>query len=90
METLGTWLGQWPTGDLLAALRFPLDPDKRIFGWYLLGAAAMAAAAYWLAGPRGARSLGGLCRYLLNPRIWWHRSARLDYQVLLVNPVISA
>jgi len=88
MERLVSILEEVWGSELFAALRFPFDPDQRLFVWYLVGAVAIAALVYLLQG--GRRSVRACLAHLFNPRVWWHRSARLDYQILAINPLIGA
>lgn len=81
---------QFIQSELLAAIRFPLLPGKRIYAVYLLGAVLLAVVVFAVRYRRQLRrSPGRLFRYLFSPRIWWHPSARLDYQLLFINPVIQ-
>jgi sterol desaturase/sphingolipid hydroxylase (fatty acid hydroxylase superfamily) len=89
-ETLGT-LTALVADELFAVLRFPLDANKRVYAGYLLSTLVLATAVYLRRRPRtGAGSAWACCRYLFNPRIWWHPSARLDYQLMALNPLIQA
>lgn len=73
---------------VLEGLREPadalLDPGKRVFWPSLLGAAAIAAVL--LLG-RGA-AVRRLPLLLLSRRIWLHRSARADYQLLVAKALL--
>jgi sterol desaturase/sphingolipid hydroxylase (fatty acid hydroxylase superfamily) len=78
--------------DLLAtlchALREPadalLDPTKRVYGPFLACSGVIAAA---LLAVRGVR-LGRIAPTLLSPRIWFHRSAIADYQLIAVKALL--
>ncbi len=73
------------------AFSYPWDANQRIYGLYLLGALILASVFY-LRRCRIRRSpvadLRAGLRYLFNPRIFLHASARLDYLLLVINPVI--
>jgi sterol desaturase/sphingolipid hydroxylase (fatty acid hydroxylase superfamily) len=76
---------------LSSLLGYPLDSGKRIYLVYLAGSVALvllAIVAKSLGNDRnGARDLW---RSFINPRIWLHASARLDYQLLVINPMARA
>lgn len=65
-----------------------LDPNSRLFAGYLLGAlligVLVTAAQFGLRGKQGA------VRQLFNRKIWLHRSARLDYQLYVINRLVRA
>ncbi|MFO0576194.1 MAG: imelysin family protein [Polyangia bacterium] len=75
---------------LEAALREPadalLDPGKRVFLPALLGAGLLSAL---LLIARGV-ALPLLLGRLLSPRLWLHRSARLDYQLIAIKALLRA
>lgn len=57
-----------------------VDADQRVYWPCLLGSLALAVlVARYSEGRRDA------LRHLASPRIWWHRSSRLDYQFLFAN-----
>ena len=60
-----------------------------VFYWpYLLSALAIAVALYaWTARRRGGSTRTALAGYF-NKRIWWHRSAKVDYRYHLLNGMI--
>jgi sterol desaturase/sphingolipid hydroxylase (fatty acid hydroxylase superfamily) len=58
-------------------------PDSRVHLPYLLGALALATAV-WLV--RGRRSLAS---FLFPRAVWLHRSARLDYRLLVVRGILN-
>ena len=68
---------------LLDPIRALSEPDKRIFWPHLLGAALLAAVV-WARGPR-RRSL---LRFVFEPRVWLHRSAREDFVLFLARGVL--
>lgn len=75
----------------LAALRYPLSSGRRIYAVYLLGAILLAGGVFLYRYRRIARrSPRQLLTYLFSPRIWWHPSARMDYKILLLNPIFGA
>lgn len=63
-----------------------LDPGRRVFWPFLLCSAALGAAAL---AARGV-PLRRVPRALLSPRLWLHRSARLDYQLIAVKAALRA
>jgi sterol desaturase/sphingolipid hydroxylase (fatty acid hydroxylase superfamily) len=76
---------------LFGALRKPLDAlfgsEQRIFLPFLATSGLIAAIVWAVAvRPRGRTSLLG---FLFPRRVWLHRSAILDYQVLFVRAVMS-
>lgn len=63
-----------------------LDPSRRVFGPALLFAGIIAALLYAVRGV----SLLRLPGRLLSPRLFWHRSARLDYQLIALKALLRA
>ncbi|AWL12335.1 Alkylglycerol monooxygenase [Saliniradius amylolyticus] len=81
------WFQQGITG-LSELPGYLLDANKRIYGLYLLGALLLAIPAFYLKyGQFRWRDFG---RYLFNPKIWWHQSAKLDYGLFLLNKPLKA
>jgi sterol desaturase/sphingolipid hydroxylase (fatty acid hydroxylase superfamily) len=76
--------------DVAAILQKPLEElfgaEHRLFLPFLATSALMAALV-WLVRARGRI---GLFAYMLSPRLWLHRSAILDYQVMLVRALLAA
>lgn len=68
---------------LLDPLRALVEPEKRVF-WPHLLASALLVALVWARGSR-RRSLG---RALVDPSLWLHRSARLDYALFAVKGLL--
>ncbi|MCW8107451.1 sterol desaturase family protein [Alteromonas ponticola] len=64
------------------------DANSRLFLGYLIGAIVCAALVF--AAQSGQRTLPALARFLFPRKLWWHRSARLDYQLLVINRLIRA
>jgi len=75
--------------ELLALLHSLLDPNKRLFVGYLAGAVLFAIIVHYQQRRRQSQDRG-LLYFLFNPRIWLHRSARLDYQLFIVNRMVRA
>lgn len=71
---------------MVNALTALLLPEKRIYWPHLLGAAGLATYV-WARHVRGRRSLFG---YLFAKEVWWHRSAREDYALILARAVLGA
>ncbi|QCZ92863.1 sterol desaturase family protein [Salinimonas iocasae] len=65
-----------------------LDPNSRLFAGYLLGALLIGLLV--TATQFGLRGQQGAVRQLFNRKIWLHRSARLDYQLYVINRLIRA
>lgn len=61
-------------------------PTKRIFLPFLLSGLVLATLV-WAMRVRGRVSLG---RFLFPREIWLHRSARLDYRLAIVRPLVHA
>lgn len=74
---------------LLRALASPVadlaSPESRHYGPALLVALGAAAVVWW----RSFRRVP-LGRFLFGPKVWLHRSAKLDYQLLFARPVVRA
>src|SRR6056297_1254695 len=78
--------------ELAGVLRYPLNSDQRLYGAYLLSALALALAVLLYRQRRREGHWHPLAalRELFSPRIWWHPSARLDYALFVLNPVIRS
>ncbi|MCS6914490.1 MAG: imelysin family protein [Myxococcales bacterium] len=76
----------WMLRSLLEPPLALLDPGKRVFWPFLLGAAVMAA----LVGSWGQGRRTGLLRYLFPRCIWLHPSALLDYKLVFVKALLRA
>ncbi|WP_092012126.1 sterol desaturase family protein [Marinobacter daqiaonensis] len=73
----------------LFLLAFPFDAANRIYLGYLAG--SLAIAAVWITAAlirRQPREAAEYWRRMTSLKIWWHPSARLDYLLLITNPVI--
>lgn len=80
--------------DLVQALQsflsYPTDPQKRVYGVYLLGSLTMVALlAFWQRFRPSVPGEQGPLKAFFNPRVWTHPSARLDYQLVVFNPVMQ-
>jgi sterol desaturase/sphingolipid hydroxylase (fatty acid hydroxylase superfamily) len=71
-------------------LRYPFNPDQRIHLAYLASALVLALAVLWWRQRRAGLGLVAALRELFAPRVWWHASARLDYMLFLLNPLVRA
>jgi sterol desaturase/sphingolipid hydroxylase (fatty acid hydroxylase superfamily) len=74
---------------VVSLLNYPLDPSRRIYFAYVLGSLAivwMWMGLAWIRKDTGYANT--LWHQLTNPAVWWHRSARLDYQLLVINPAL--
>jgi sterol desaturase/sphingolipid hydroxylase (fatty acid hydroxylase superfamily) len=78
-------LGWRAGGYLWDLLRAPLLPATEFYWPHLLGALVIAVLAYAWAGGRSPREF---LRETFAGRVWWHRSARVDYVFYLVNGVL--
>lgn len=78
------------TDALAGVLRYPLNPDERVHVVYLASALVLALTVLWWRQRRAGWGLTAALRELFAMRIWWHTSARLDYTLFLLNPLISA
>lgn len=76
-----------------------IDANKRIFSLYLLSALVFALLVFFHQRLQKGKSASasqpkalsqGWLHYLLNPKIWWHPSARLDYLLFVINPLLKA
>lgn len=80
------------TTEMARLVQSPLDSDQRMYWAYLLAALVIALAVLIV---RRWRQAGGLqplaaLRELFSPRIWWHPSARLDYLLFALNPLLRS
>jgi sterol desaturase/sphingolipid hydroxylase (fatty acid hydroxylase superfamily) len=85
MNTMWEPLMQVPQAlwaQVLSVLRFPIDPDQRIFFLYLGSAGLFAAFVYVRrrqnTGTTGRASFGGFVRFLFPREVWQSSSAWLD------------
>lgn len=62
-----------------------LNPEKRLFIGYLLSAAVIALLFYRFSMKR---PLAESARGLFSSAIWWSRSARADYTLILINQLL--
>ena len=65
-----------------------IDPNKRLFLGYLFGAFAAAMVVFYVQFK--STSIIAALRYLFPKKLWLHKSARLDYQLYIVNRIIRA
>lgn len=74
---------------LQTLLNYLLDSGKRIYMVYLLGSLAMVLLVMALRLlSRNRTGAFELWQSFASPRIWFHPSARLDYQLMAINPLI--
>ena len=64
------------------------DANKRIFALYLASSAVIAICVYLVAAKPVQHN--GLVYYLFNRKVWLHKSALADYQLMLLNKFIKA
>lgn len=65
-----------------------VDPNKRLFIGYLVGALSAALVVFYIQFK--TFNIGQFCRYLFPKKLWWHPSAKLDYQLYVMNRIIRA
>ncbi|MBM6552043.1 sterol desaturase family protein [Marinomonas ostreistagni] len=83
LENFVLWLG----GELVSAGSSLLDATKRVSVFYLLSALLFAALMmFWRYGSKGVKRL----KPYLSWQVWWHPSARTDYQLWLANRLLLA
>jgi sterol desaturase/sphingolipid hydroxylase (fatty acid hydroxylase superfamily) len=74
----------------LAALWEPIaslaQPDARVYLPFLVFAGVIASCVWFVQH----RSGSSLVAYLFSRRIWWHRSAQLDYRLLFARALVQA
>jgi sterol desaturase/sphingolipid hydroxylase (fatty acid hydroxylase superfamily) len=74
---------------ILGAITDPIlwliQPNERVFWPFLLSSALIASAVLVVSGQR---SPSRLLRHLLPRRIWFHRSALLDYKLMFVKAIL--
>ena len=77
------WIGK--IGEVIAEpLAYVFDPSRRVHIVFLASSLLLAVGLY--VATRGTTR--GLGRYLFHPKLWWSRSAKLDYKLLFANGVI--
>jgi sterol desaturase/sphingolipid hydroxylase (fatty acid hydroxylase superfamily) len=65
-----------------------LDASERIYWLSLLVSAVIAGAMYLAERPDARAHPGRLLRYLFGGKIWLHRSALLDYRLIIANALL--
>ncbi len=67
------------------------DPGSRLFHLNLLGSILLAIVFLYFQGRRvgGSLSFEKVRKIFLNPRYWWNRSTRLDYQIYALNSALK-
>ncbi|GLR69918.1 sterol desaturase family protein [Agaribacter marinus] len=74
---------------LSALAYYVIDPNKRLFIGYIVGALVFAGFVYFRNAKRNSSFLG-FFRYVFPKKLWLHRSAKLDYQLFIVNRLLRA
>lgn len=77
------------TNEIIELARFLIDPNKRLFIGYVLGAVVFASFVFFVQR-KSVNTDKNFLLFLLNPRIWLHKSAILDYQLFIINRIIRA
>lgn len=72
---------------ILSLPGYLVDANKRIFGIYLVSAILLAIPVYVVQKKRFKTA--SFTRYLFNPKIWYHASARLDYGLFIINRILK-
>ena len=81
----------WLYQGLSEVANFPFDSAKRVYGVYLMGTLAiLVLLSGWYRLQRRSDSARGVWSAFFSPRIWLHRSARLDYKMLMLNPLLQS
>jgi sterol desaturase/sphingolipid hydroxylase (fatty acid hydroxylase superfamily) len=70
---------------ILDLSQYPLDAEKRRFWGYALVALFFAFFILW----RRTLDYKLVFKAIFNPKVWWHQSAKVDYQLWLVNIIIA-
>ncbi len=65
---------------------FVLDPSKRLFFVYLLSSVVLGV---WAVGRQKKSPVFQSFESLLNPRVWFHPSSRIDFQLLILNSLLK-
>ena len=69
---------------------FPFDSAKRVYVVYLFGTLfILGTLALWYGMRNGRGAAADVLRSFFSPRIWLHRSARLDYKMVVINPMLQ-
>jgi sterol desaturase/sphingolipid hydroxylase (fatty acid hydroxylase superfamily) len=79
------WVSEFASLWLSQVIDLVSQGNKRVFVGYLLS--ALALACVWLKWQRNLTIVAAL-NYLLSPKLWWSKSSRADYQILLLNQAI--
>jgi len=69
------------TQTLVSIAGYVIDPNQRVYWLYLLSALIMAVGILWLKKIPFAQ--------LMTPKIWWHKSARHDYAIFVINRLLK-
>lgn len=77
------------TAELLALAHYVIDPNKRLFIGYILGALVFAFFVY-VARTHSTSNDKSFIHFVFNPRVWLHRSAVVDYQLFIANRLVRA
>lgn len=78
----------WLQLNLLELASNITDANKRIFAIYLASSTLIAIAVYLFTLTPCQQN--GLIKYLFNKKVWLHKSAKADYQLMLLNKFIKA
>jgi len=91
-------IGDFLTINLTELSRYVIDPNKRIFGLYLLSACVLALPVYLFQQRRAAANQAkstlsgfpGFLKFLFPKAIYTAKSAQHDYQLFIVNKFVKA
>lgn len=84
LSSISAWFA--PVTALLEPVSHLSDPTRRLFVPFLLSAAVLAWGVAFVRGASAIRA----AKTLVEPRLWWHRSARADYQLVALKAVLRA
>ena len=78
-------------GVITSLVRLPLNTSSAFCVVYLASALVIALLVLWLRSRADGRaSIVAVFGELFPRRIWWHRSARVDYAYFVVNAIVAA
>ncbi len=68
-----------------------LEPNTRVYYPFLMSTLILGGGFFvWTKGNANPQTVRAVFKYLFPKSIWWHRSARVDYQLLLFNNMLKA
>jgi sterol desaturase/sphingolipid hydroxylase (fatty acid hydroxylase superfamily)/predicted lipoprotein len=90
LEVVMTWsqIAHETAVALAAPLRFVTNPSKRLYWPFMLAALLIALVVLRLRRSGGQPALATTIKALFEPRLWLHRSTRLDLKLLIINRLL--